>query len=192
MVIGGPGSGKSVSLRVAVRNAWEVAAPETRSIRIPVLFSFSEYRNAGFDLRRAIAHSLHSRGFELPAQGHGKDPEAAIREFVGNAIKEGSFFVAVDALDELELSDRNSAVQAINRELRQFPRTSVILSCRVAAWHRQIDVPNLQVIRMADFTPVAIRQFVTKWDFEAPKSSHELLEVIDRQPTSRSWPFSCY
>ncbi len=70
----------------------------------------------------------------------------------------------------------------MNRELRHFPRTPVILSCREAAWHRQVDSPDLQIIRMAEFTPAAIRRFLSRWRFEAPKSAHELLEVIDRQP----------
>ena len=95
-VIGGPGSGKSVALKVAAREAWRLQRGDGLSL-VPVLLTFNAYRDADFDLVKAMHASLCDRGFALPG-GHADD--ARVRSFVEEGLVSGRFLVIVDALDE--------------------------------------------------------------------------------------------
>jgi hypothetical protein len=175
---GGPGAGKSVALRLVARIVRGASRPDGGSPRIPVLLSFAEYRDTGFDLAKAIAASLSKRGFRIPKQADSGGVEAFVAERLGR----GDLFILIDALDELELSARKLAAKRLAAEMGGHAATHFVITCRSAAWRGQLkDVPHVDV-EMAPFTPAAIRQFVDQWRFASPKSSAELLEVIQTQP----------
>ena len=179
VVTGGPGSGKSVALRLAARSAWTLSSLEGGKPRVPVLLTFSEYRAAKFDLTEALISSLRAREFR---RAKGRNQGAIAREFVQDALAEGKLLVLIDALDELGAADRVTAVQSLRTELKALALTPVILSCRTAAWHNQLKDLNCVELKMEPFTPAAIRQFVRLWGFNPPKSAAELIAVIESQP----------
>ncbi len=174
-IIGGPGSGKSVALKLAAREVWNLPAPQDGDSLIPVLITFSEYRRAEFNLIKACCVSLRSRGLQL-------DSEAEQEAFVRQNLEAGRLFVIVDALDELEQGDRRHATERLSADLRQFSAVCAMISCRTAAWHNQMADIGRDVIEMSDFTPAAIRQFLKQWDFPPPKTSDELIDTIESQP----------
>jgi hypothetical protein len=178
-VTGGPGSGKSVALRLAARQTWTLPSPENVPFFIPVLLTFSEYRTAEFNLAEAVITSLNSRQFH-PSKG--PDQGGTAREFVQETLPQGRLVILIDALDELGISDRVTAVQKLRSELKALPQTSVIISCRTAAWHDQLRELDCIELKMEPFTPAAIRQFVRSWGFTPPKSAAELISVIESQP----------
>jgi hypothetical protein len=179
VVTGGPGSGKSVALRLAARSAWTLPSLEDGKPRVPVLLTFSDYRAAKFDLTEALVSSLRARGFR---RVKGRDQGTIAREFVQDALAEGRLLILIDALDELGGADRVTAVQSLRTELKALALTPVILSCRTAAWHDQLKDLDCIELKMEPFTPAAIRQFVRSWGFNPPKSAAELIAVIESQP----------
>lgn len=179
VLTGGPGSGKSVALRLAARQLWTQPSFDEETPRIPVLITFSEYRNAGYQLAAAVADSLRARGFHPPK---GPDQGAMAKEFTAEFLRNGRLLVLIDALDELASADRVTAIQRLRMELKEYSSTPVALTCRTAAWHGQLrGLPHTEV-RLVDFSPAAIRQFIRAWGFRPPKSSTELLGVIESQP----------
>jgi hypothetical protein len=184
-IVGGPGSGKSVAMRLIARDGWELPRPgpvsETveRPGMVPVLLSFADLRDAGLDLPKALATSLVGRGLVLPPDSNGSDP---IPAWVAAALADGRLLVLIDALDELDRADRAQAARALNAAIRAWPRAPFVVTCRTAAWQDQIEDPRRIRIDMAPFHPAAIRQFVRRWRFEPPKSADELLRVVARQP----------
>lgn len=179
VVIGGPGSGKSVALRLLARDGWDLPRPACEAHRVPVLMTFAELRKAGFELVPAIARALAGHGLKaLP----GQPGAGAIDAWIRAALDAGRLLVLIDALDELDLAQRAAAVEALGHALRAWGRAPFVVSCRSAAWHDQIQDPARVLVRMAPFPPAAIRRFVHRWHFEPPKSAGELHRVIQRQP----------
>jgi hypothetical protein len=176
-VVGGPGSGKSVALKVAAREAW-LLTTRAAGPRVPVLLTFGNYRAHKFELLPAVCASLRARGFAPVALDKG-DP---IEAFAKQALADGRLLLLLDALDELELDDRRRAADRLVEELGRYDRTAAIFSCRTAAWHGQFSELRHETIAMAGFTPAAIRRFVRGWSFAPPKSSDELLHAITEQP----------
>lgn len=182
VVIDGPGSGKSVALRLLARDGWGLEMLDAGGARdglglIPVLLSFAELCAAVLDLPAAIVRSFAGHGLvRLP----GIDDDMAA--WVERALAEGRLLVLIDALDELAQDRRAQAARAVNRAFGSWPRTPFIISCRTAAWREQVQDPDRVRIYMAPFPPAAVRRLVQRWRFAPPKSANELIGVIRRQP----------
>lgn len=181
-VIGEPGSGKSVALRMIAREGWDLLQPGPGSMGwgglVPVLLTFAEFRDSGLDLVKAVVTSLRRRGFDLPQT---VDRVDAITAWVRGALAEARLLVLIDALDELDRTDRAQSARVLNQAPHDWPQTAFVVSCRTAAWQDQIEDPRLILMVMAPFHGTAIRQFVRHWQFEPPKSADELLRVMARQ-----------
>jgi hypothetical protein len=153
---------------------------------VPILLTFKDYREAQFNLLDALARSMVSRDFKAsPAKAReasAADSLEEAKQLIEDALEDGEILVIVDALDELESKDRATAARRITEDLKKFSGTPAILSCRKAAWHGQLAELQPEVVEMSDFTPAAIRQFLRQWSFPPPKSSGELLHLIENQP----------
>ena len=175
VLLGGPGSGKSVALRMATRLKDSIFSGQTTPL--PVHLTFAEYRDAGFDLVAAVVRSLESRGFP------GKDIISNVNpvgssETLAKRLRQGAVFVLVDALDELDVRDRARAARKIAADLRAHPSIPAILTCRSAFWTGQIRLPHRIVLRMADLSPTIVREFISRWKFRPPKTHQELVSLI--------------
>ncbi len=178
-VLGGPGTGKSVALRLLARETAARTAAGDGELRVPVFLTFGDLRDADDELEEALARSLHDGGFHPEGEVDGGD---AARRFVREALPRGEIVVLCDALDELALADRSKAAKALTRALKRHPQAPAVFSCRTAAWTGQLgEVPH-RVVRLADLERREIREFVGKWRFDAPKSAQELLATIEGQP----------
>ncbi len=177
-LLGAPGSGKSVGLRVAASNIWRYKAQDGLGPIVPVLITFAEYRASRFDLVEAIVASLCSRNF-YPKSGY--DEGASARTFVVSRLSVGGIAILIDALDELAQNDRTEAMQRLKTEIAPFPRAHVFFTCRKAAWNGAFALLNTRTIHMADFTPRDIARFIHNWEFLPPKSSLELYNCIQAQ-----------
>lgn len=183
-VIGAPGSGKSVALRIAARQSWAMLGSDGLPRHLPVLLTFADLRKTDFDLEKALAASVRSRGFPAKTDAVVPTPEA----FVAERLGQGRLLVLLDGLDELKLEDRREAVRALVTVPEQYPTLPLILSCRSVPFreHESALGPlGLGLIEMADFIPASIRQFVTQWRFDPPKSSPELLRILEDRPHLR-------
>jgi len=188
VVLGGPGTGKSVALRLIARDAWDLPRREpigtARGGWVPVRFSFADLRDVGFDLPAAVAAGLDRGGLVLPRQPAptGSVPSDTLAAWARTALAEGRLLVLIDGLDELDRDARAQAARAVNQAIAAWPHSAFVVSCRTAAWHDQLETPHRAVLHMAPLHAAAVRQFVRRWRFDAPKSAEELQGVINRQP----------
>ncbi len=182
VLTGPPGSGKSVSLRIAARLAWTVGEPGSALPRyIPVLISFADLRARDHDLDRAIADSLLGRGFAAGSA----DRIAMVSTFVGERRASGGLLLLVDGLDELAAVERPVAARAVMAWLGQNAGCPCVMSCRTDPFREVEDILaplHATRIAMAEFLTPAVRRFVRRWRFDAGKSAQELLGILETRP----------
>ena len=63
LVLGHPGSGKSVALKVAAQESWDIPKQTDIKIIVPVIITFSDFKKANYNLENAIIDSFISRKF---------------------------------------------------------------------------------------------------------------------------------
>ena len=177
-VIGDPGSGKSVALRVAAHRTWDTLGPDGLPRNIPVLITFAEFRRASFDMQQAIIASLARRRFDETAE----DPSRHCEALLASIVPDGRLLVLVDGLDELRLEDRKEAIAQLVGWLRENRTVSAIVSCRTIPWreHRGRFARLKPVtMQMAPFLPAEMQRFIRRWRFDEHKSADDLIHVLE-------------
>lgn len=178
LVLGPPGSGKSVALRVVAKESWNIPTQTKINVLVPVLVTFSDFKRADYNLENSIIASLKNRKFFKSATSKKDDAT----NFVKNHLYNGNIFVLVDALDELDVKDRTIAAQRLNTYLKNYPMIPAIMSSRSAVYRGHFnDIISIQV-EMADFSPMEMKMFTQNWQFDPPKSSTDLWLSIQDNP----------
>jgi hypothetical protein len=177
VILGGPGAGKSIALRVAANQSWSFKGPDGEAL-VPVLMNFSDLRRTDFDLTQAVIASLRERLFQ-PRSGSDRGESAA--RFVAEYLTSGRIVVLLDALDELKAADRVLALKKLRAIMKEYRQMPLLLTCRTAAWKEQFPDVVHSVFRVADFEPQVQLRFLRAWDFPAPKSAGELHGIITSQ-----------
>jgi len=172
VLVGPPGSGKSVALRIAARES--INFQTKKNPLIPVLITFSDYKNSNFNLEKSIKKSIESRGFNKN-----------VDNFIKNHLFSGKILILIDGLDELDTKDRTKAANCFNNFLKSHPMVSSIMSCRSTVYNGQFDDVSSLKIEMADFSPIDIKLFIQNWDFNPPKSRTALWFTIQNDPHLR-------
>lgn len=166
LLLGDAGSGKSVAMGYISRLIWEV---KKENIVIPVLMTFSDIKGISTegDFRAAIVANLERYGFGIA------NKKIDANNFVKENLNKGSIVLLIDGLDELERSIRLDTADFVNKFFQRNRRISFILSSRTAVWNQN---PNMlpdvhfELVSMANFSPLEIRDFVSKWNFTGNKS----------------------
>jgi DNA polymerase III delta prime subunit len=178
LVLGPPGSGKSVALRVVAKESWNIPTQTKINVLVPVLITFSDFKRADYNLENSIIASLKNRKFFKSATSKKYDST----NFVKNHLYKGNIFVLVDSLDELDVKDRTIAAKHLNTSLKKYPMISAIMSCRSAVYNGHFDdILSIQV-EMADFSPMEMKMFTQNWQFDPPKNSTDLWFSIQANP----------
>ena len=180
-LVGGPGSGKSVALRLAVEEIWRDNDLVPERARLPVLMRFAEWSAAKFDLEDAIATSLLRRKFAAPKNLTTQEQRQYALHATRQLLATGSIALLFDALDELGANEQRYAVERLSSELKHYPALAAFFACRTGVW--SLNAPQLTVpyhtLRTTDFTPHAVRRFVRKSAFTRSKSPDALLALLE-------------
>lgn len=177
LILGRPGTGKSIAMRVIARKIWEV--PTVMPL-IPVLLTFTDLKGKYREeqLEAEIVEKLKLYQFN-----GGKREEESVEKFVKEELYAGRLLLLIDGFDEVEKEERQRIGEFLNIFLGTYRMIPAILSSRVAVYQKDLAFEGLQPtkIQMAPFTNFAILRFLTQWRFEAPKSATELYELIINQ-----------
>lgn len=175
LITGRPGSGKSVAMRMITKMVWTAKDDTTF---VPVLLTFSDIKEIGSikELEKKIVQQLEYYQFE-----EGERNNLTADTFISENLTSGKIVLLFDGYDELDKSARENAAKTLNIFLGTHRNIPVIISSRTALYEKELvfEKLNLDRIEMAPFTPLGIARFISKWNFEGNKSSHELFELIN-------------
>jgi NACHT domain len=170
VVVGPPGSGKSILLRhVAYSYASEGA--QTGQL-VPVwleLHRLSDPRVDPFDeLLRAFARSSF--------------PNA--RQFLERDLEAGGILLLLDGLDEVPSSERPRVAAALGDLLERYPRASAVVTCRDAVYKGELDAQVERTFELMEFSDQQVQTFLASWAPEMPssKSVDQLVLALRENP----------
>ena len=173
LVLGAPGSGKSIFLRSLAMQHAKLAGRRTQA-RIPVLLELhrlGDSSDAPAIIERELVGCFKRNDF----------PKA--ETFVERALDEGHLLLLFDGLDEVPSVLRAQISKKIDDFLEEHPRCPAIVTCRTAAFHEHfIQQARVQLL-VAEFTDQLIQQFLARWPgISGLPSVSEFMRVLNENP----------
>jgi energy-coupling factor transporter ATP-binding protein EcfA2 len=176
MVIGEPGSGKSVLLK---HLAWSYGQGELDWLADrPVVVLLELYRLSDADLDetkllQALADTFSRNQF----------PNA--EQFVQQMLKRGTLMLLLDGLDEVSSDIRQSVVQALRDFLKTYRECRVVITCRTAVYSGEFTDIADRKLEVVEFTDQQIQRFLKAWETDlkqARKSVGQLMAALRERP----------
>lgn len=174
VVIGSPGSGKSMLLRhiALTYGAGRLILPKRP---IPVLIELHRLGNPGLTQETLIQEFVDA---------FGRDNFPRAERFIRQSLQQGSLMLLFDGLDEVNSEARPKVVQEIKDLLDTYEDCRAIITCRTAVYRDDfVNVAN-QTLKVAEFNDQQIRCFLRAWEQEIPKdkSIEQLLQTLRDRP----------
>lgn len=169
MIVGEPGSGKSMLLRqITLLYAQQGLTDQP----IPVLLELHRLNEAYQGLENSLVDVL--KRYEFPNAGH----------FVQAHLKQGQLLLLLDGLDEVNPDQRPKVVQSIKDLTEKFPDCHVVITCRTAVYRQELNSWSDQNLELAFFTDQQIQRFMYPWQKDMPpdKSTTHLLHTLRERP----------
>jgi hypothetical protein len=150
MVIGSPGSGKSMLLRhLALRLVR--THPSVLWRQLPVLLELHRLNDPGTGLEDQLVRQLDRDGF----------PHA--ERFLLRALDAGQVVVLLDGLDEVGSGERRRVVQEIRDFLTRYDRCRVVVTCRTAVYRGELRDHADRTFEVQELSAHLIRRFLHNW-----------------------------
>jgi energy-coupling factor transporter ATP-binding protein EcfA2 len=176
MVIGEPGSGKSVLLK---HLAWSYGQgklgwlPDQPVVALLELYRLSDRTLDEAQLIQALVEVFDRNQF----------PNAA--QFVRTTLENGTLMLLLDGLDEVSSDIRQSVVQALRDFLRKHHKCRVVITCRTAIYNGEFTDIADRKLEVVEFTDQQIQQFLRAWETDLKqvrKSVRQLMAVLRDRP----------
>ncbi len=175
MVIGVPGSGKSVLLRYLTLSYAEKGLSRLPTPFIPILLELNKLSQSDLDIK-----SLEKKIIEICSENN--FPKAD--NFVEQNLKNGHLSLLFDGLDEVTDDARSQVVKVLKDFLNTYPKCQVIITCRTAVYNKEFYETVNQTLEIVEFNDRQIRRFLKAWESEMPpdKSVQQLLKTLENRP----------
>lgn len=148
VVVGPPGSGKSMLLRHSILS-W--ARRDSGRGRVPVLVELFHCNGNAKTPDELIVAQFDIDGF----------PRA--ERFVERALRDGHLSVLFDGLDEVSTAERPRVVQMLRDFAHAYGKCQIVVTCRSAIYDRQLAPEITTVFQVAEFDERLIRRFLLQW-----------------------------
>jgi transcriptional regulator with XRE-family HTH domain len=151
VLLGSPGSGKSVACRaLMLRHAHD---PEQRVPFLIYAREFAAVMPPSRSLADHIAHTVESV-FQVPV------PDGAVRRL----LEQGKALVMIDGLDELTAATARATVAVIELFCREFPAAQVLVTTRPAGYMQaQLDPELFEPYQLCEFSQDQVAEYVHRW-----------------------------
>ena len=169
MVVGEPGSGKTMLLRYLALN---YGTGKLRLVDEPIVVLLELHRlSGGTDITSELVEALARSNFP-----NGK-------KFLEQALKKGQLVLLLDGLDEVNSSDRPEVEQRIKDFLKKYP-CRVVITCRTRVYQNEFDNVVDQTLEVIEFTDAQIQQFLRPWKDKMPpeKPLEQLVQALNDRP----------
>ncbi len=171
MILGAPGSGKSMLFR-SLAFAYSRQKRNELFDRIPVLLELSRLNDSSLTILEHIVDVFRLNGF----------PNAA--PFVRTALEDGRLELLLDGLDEVSTLNRAVVVQAITDFVDEFDKATVAITCRTQVYKEQFNSIVDITLEVVEFNDQQINQYLQAWQRQMPpgKSIEQLLQTLRNTP----------
>lgn len=171
MVLGSPGIGKSTFLKKLGLHALQTLSKATE-LQIPVLLELKRLLQTSFNWQDTIHQMLFRQAY----------PEGT--EDVEHHLKQGSFLLLLDGLDEVPEAQRGDLVRHVQSFIHTFPGNRVVISCRTAAHY--FNFSQFVDVIVAELSDTQIRAFLNNWFEMVADSLDTLAETVWNFLTDRN------
>ncbi len=172
MIVGRPGSGKSMLLKHIALSYAEGRYLRSANEPIPVLLALHRLNGSDAPLFQHLVAEFERNGF----------PEAD--ELVRHHLKAGTLLLLFDGLDEVGTAERASVVQRIIDFLHSYPSCRFICTCRDAIYKNELAAAVENTLEIVEFSDYQIRRFLRTWAADMPlgKSVEHLVKTLNDRP----------
>ncbi|MEM6253029.1 MAG: NACHT domain-containing protein [Cyanobacteria bacterium P01_D01_bin.156] len=160
MILGGPGSGKSVFLRKLGLEALKGGKGPYKQKCWPVLIELRSFDGESGSLEKMIAKEF---------VGHLELDDAY--NLVRGLLEKGKLLILLDGIDEIPLNGKRFVLSEIERFIKDYGNNRFVASCREAAYTFRTEFRLFKDVVMASFEDDQIRDYINRW-FEYSKSGH--------------------
>jgi len=172
MVVGPPGSGKSMLLRHIALSYAEDRLAHLQDQPIPILLELSRLNDYDGSIHDALVEIFRLNDF----------PRA--ENFVNISMGQGRLMLLFDGLDEVNSDRRTQVVKVITDLLDEFERCRAIITCRTAVYRNEFSQSVEQTLEIVDFNDQQIQIFLKAWQPHMPaeKSVEQLIRTLRERP----------
>ncbi len=165
VVLGHPGSGKSMLLRHSML-AWAVSGDREQ---VPVLVDLHRCNGNTASLERLVVDQFDRDGF----------PGA--ERFVERRLRAGTLSVLFDGLDEVNGAERERVAQMLRDFVRRHPRCQVVVTCRTAVYDGDLAPEISATFRVLELDERLMSGFLRRWPGLEHDAEH-LMEALRANP----------
>lgn len=191
IIVGDPGAGKTTLLKYL---ALRCAARQLNGLSdLPIHIDLNAFASSAQDDLLAFAAQNWEKDYDFPQE--------LARAYIEQNMQNGNALLLLDALDETLIG--NSKEQAdisyrrvtnsINQVAASYPQVFIVVTARIAAYRQQIArLHGFIELRVLDFRPKDIEQFIQNWFLYHPQrskltvSANDLNERLKRTPRIQS------
>lgn len=172
MVVGAPGSGKSMLLRHLALMYARKGLNDFPHQPVPVLLELNRLKDSSASLFDQLTKILELNDFPK-ADG-----------FVKAALKRGQLLLLLDGLDEVSTQAREHVVAQIKDMLTEHHEIHTVITCRTQVYHDEFADLVDHKLEIVEFSDQQIQRFLTAWEPDMPegKSIEQFLRTLRERP----------
>lgn len=177
LLIGAPGSGKSLLLQRLALHSADPRLSEIANESLPVLLELHRMNGAPIPLRKMLAHKLSFQ------KVNGADA------LINRGLSEGTLLLLLDGLDELSQFDRSHVLVDIKTLLGRFPDVRCVITCRKSAYQNELRGVVDATGELMGFDNDDIGSFIENWggrEQANPAGADQLKTFLAEHPTARN------
>lgn len=176
MVIGEPGSGKSVLLKYL---AWAYGSGQLDTLADrPTVVLLELYRLSDGTLNR-------DKLLEKVVEAFDRNQFPKAKNLVEQGLERGTLMLLLDGLDEVNSDVRSHVVGVIRDLLKTYSRCRVVITCRTAVYDNEFSDIVDRRLEVVEFTDQQMRRFLKAWEPEmiaADKSVNQMMAALQERP----------
>lgn len=169
MVVGEPGSGKSMLLK-HIAYMYATGHLIMPNQPVPVVLELRKLSNSTASIPEHIVEEFENNDF--PNAGH----------FVENNLASGNLLILLDGLDEVNSDKRPQVIQQIRDLLDRYKGCRAVITCRVAVYRGEFDLLVSEKLAIAPFIDQQIRRFLGAWKMPHNKTIEQLMRTLREKP----------
>jgi hypothetical protein len=176
MVIGEPGSGKTVLLKyLAWAYGWGKldALSDRPTVVLVELYRLSDPALDEAKLFKALVDTFDRNQF----------PNA--KNLVKQGLEAGTLMLLLDGLDEVNSEVRSHVVGVIRDFLKKCSKCRVVITCRTAVYEDEFSDIADRKLEVVEFTDQQMRRFLKAWEpemLQARKSINQMMAALRERP----------